>query len=124
MYSVFRDIFQANVQVDLLTNDTVVTSCTIASDGAERSQSGVSLPLNFVTESQSSKYQYTVHKCIYSSFVLFCSVRCTLLCSVLRCSVRCGAVRYYTYFEKPIFETLIDDTEPVCVRCDQLKFRI
>ena len=79
MYSVFRNIFQTNVQVDLLTNDTVVTSCTISSDGAERSQNGVSLPLNFVTESQSSKYQYTFHKCIYLIHVLFCSL-CSAPC--------------------------------------------
>ena len=86
MYSVFRDIFQANVQIDLLTNDSVVTSCTISSDGAERSQNGVSLPLNFVTESQSSKYQYTVHKCKYSCSVLF----------AVLCSSPCGAVRHAT----------------------------
>ena len=85
MYSVFRDIFQTNVQVDLLANNTVVTSCTISSDGAERSQNGVSLPLNFVTESQSSKYQYTVRKCIYSCSVLF-AVRCSAPCYAVRCA--------------------------------------
>ena len=98
MYSVFRDIFQANVQVDLLTNDTVVTSCTISSDSAERSQNGVSLPVNFVTESQSSKYQYTVHKCIYSCSVLFCS-----LYSALLRAVQCATVHILKYHVGNLF---------------------
>ena len=51
----FSLIFQVDVQLDLLIDDTVTTSCTISSDGAERTQNGISVPIDFVMKSNSRK---------------------------------------------------------------------
>ena len=48
-------MLQVDVQVDLLIDDAVATSCTISSDGAERTQNGISVPIDFVMKSNSRK---------------------------------------------------------------------